>query len=340
MDFYREATHQPPMSELEQSVGPLRSHMLEGSQPLLPSGDYISMALRPAKQSSVAERRRIDFRQARVTPTTRLYVKGRQPSVDHPRPTSFRARVKLRQRSVLCTYFSQHRCIHSSSVGGNVKTGWFGKEGGTRFALEGPRMEVRQAETYEDNPTRKTHGSSEIIKASFGGNANMMETATQSLEIGLRFKKIDQNLRRETTSALNQSVYSMVVLTLSMTENAKHHYLYISESKNLSVFDGTRVKRVIFEGTRAVGVEYVFDKQAYPDAEQTVLAVRASRIVVVSAGATGSSLILEQSGIDAASILGKFGIKQVVDLPGVGNEYDDHPFLITPYTVDANAGNN
>ncbi len=75
-------------------------------------------------------------------------------------------------------------------------------------------------------------------------------------------------------------------------------------------------------GARAVGVEYVFDKQVYPDAEQTVHTVHASRLVVVSAGAMGSSLILERSGIGAATILEKFGIQQVVDLPGVGKDYD------------------
>ncbi|KAK0474370.1 hypothetical protein IW261DRAFT_1610550 [Armillaria novae-zelandiae] len=49
-----------------------------------------------------------------------------------------------------------------------------------------------------------------------------------------------------------------------------------------------------------------------------------------------SSLIFERSSIGAASILGNFGVKQVVDLPGVGKEYDDHAFLITLYIVDGN----
>ncbi|KAK0477524.1 hypothetical protein IW261DRAFT_1608889 [Armillaria novae-zelandiae] len=49
-----------------------------------------------------------------------------------------------------------------------------------------------------------------------------------------------------------------------------------------------------------------------------------------------SSPIFERSGIGAASILGNFGIKQVVDLPGVGKEYDDRAFLITLYIVDTN----
>ncbi|KAK0480405.1 hypothetical protein EDD18DRAFT_1205617 [Armillaria luteobubalina] len=93
------------------------------------------------------------------------------------------------------------------------------------------------------------------------------------------------------------------------------------------MFDGRWVKNVIFEGTRAVGVEY------------TVYAVRASRLVVASAGVMGSSLILERPGIGATSILGKFSIDQVADFPGVGKVYGeslDHPFLITPYIVDAN----
>lgn len=83
----------------------------------------------------------------------------------------------------------------------------------------------------------------------------------------------------------------------------------------------------IFRGTKAIGVEYVFDKQVYPDAEQSVHTVLASRLVVLSAGAMGSPLVLERSGIGAASVLEKAGIKQLVDLPGVGKEYDGESFF-------------
>ncbi|KAK0201034.1 GMC oxidoreductase-domain-containing protein [Desarmillaria ectypa] len=199
---------------------------------------------------------------------------------------------------------------------------------------------LQKAETYEVDPTRKTHGSSGPIKASFGGNAEMMEIPKQFLEIGPKFEK-DRPESEEGNNLDPESVnvffrMPKYISSAGRRSDAAHHYLYNSESKNLSVFDGTRVKRIIFEGTRAVGVEYVFDKQVYPDAEQTVHTVRASRLVVVSAGAMGSSLILERSGIGAASILEKFGIKQIVDLPGVGKDYDDHPFLVTPYIVDGN----
>ncbi|KAK0472435.1 hypothetical protein IW261DRAFT_1665062 [Armillaria novae-zelandiae] len=178
---------------------------------------------------------------------------------------------------------------------------------------------------YQVDPTRKTHSSSGPIKVSFGGTTKMMEMAKHFLEIGPKFKK-DWPESEEGNNLSSESV--------------NHHYLYNSESKNLSMFDGTRVKRVIFEGTQAVGIKYVFDKQVYPDSEQTVHTVQASRLVVISAGAMGSSLILKRSGIGAASIWGKFSIKQVVDFPSMGKEYNgkslDHPFLITPYIVDAN----
>jgi choline dehydrogenase-like flavoprotein len=77
----------------------------------------------------------------------------------------------------------------------------------------------------------------------------------------------------------------------------------------------------ISRGTRAVGVEYVKDTVIDPDADQTVHFVRASKLVVVSAGTFGSPTILERSGIGSSTILTKTGVKQVVDLPGVGENH-------------------
>ncbi len=47
----------------------------------------------------------------------------------------------------------------------------------------------------------------------------------------------------------------------------------------------------------------------------------ARRQVVLSAGAFGSPAILERSGIGAAAVLKKVGVPQIVDLPGVGENY-------------------
>ena len=72
---------------------------------------------------------------------------------------------------------------------------------------------------------------------------------------------------------------------------------------------------------RAVGLEYIPNPQIHPDAPAEATSVYAKKLVVLSGGAWGSPAILERSGIGSSTILEKFGIKQVVDLPGVGERY-------------------
>ena len=72
---------------------------------------------------------------------------------------------------------------------------------------------------------------------------------------------------------------------------------------------------------RAVGIEYTTDRIAYQGASDEVVTVKATKLVVVSAGAFGSPCILERSGIGAPSVLEKNNIHVLVDLPGVGGNY-------------------
>jgi len=78
---------------------------------------------------------------------------------------------------------------------------------------------------------------------------------------------------------------------------------------------------VFCRGTKAIGVEYVGDKIAKAKGVQESSVARASYFVVLSAGAFGSPAILERSGIGASELLKKSDIKQIVDLPGVGEHY-------------------
>lgn len=72
----------------------------------------------------------------------------------------------------------------------------------------------------------------------------------------------------------------------------------------------------ICRNERAVGVEFV---ALNDEGSRTV---RARRLVVVAAGALGSPSILERSGIGAKRVLEAAGVEQVVDLPGVGENYN------------------
>jgi alcohol oxidase len=71
---------------------------------------------------------------------------------------------------------------------------------------------------------------------------------------------------------------------------------------------------------RAVGVEYISEGGGTSDPPNPII-VKASRLVVISAGAFGSPTILERSGIGSKEVLNTNGISQIVDLPGVGEHY-------------------
>ena len=74
-------------------------------------------------------------------------------------------------------------------------------------------------------------------------------------------------------------------------------------------------------GTRAVGIEYVDDTVGRAKGTTEPLVARASRLVVLSAGAFGTPSILERSGIGSRDVLVRNNIEQLVDLPGVGEHF-------------------
>ncbi len=85
---------------------------------------------------------------------------------------------------------------------------------------------------------------------------------------------------------------------------------------NLQVITGAHTTKILFEGKRAVGV-------AYRRGGQT-LELRASREVLLCAGALQSPQLLMQSGIGPAAHLQQHGINVLHDSQGVGQNLHDH----------------
>jgi choline dehydrogenase-like flavoprotein len=92
---------------------------------------------------------------------------------------------------------------------------------------------------------------------------------------------------------------------------------------NLQVITGAHATRILMEGRRAVGVEYLQGGQRHT--------VRAAREVLLSAGALLSPQLLMLSGIGAGPQLQQHGIAVVHDLPGVGEHLHDHPDVVLLY---------
>jgi choline dehydrogenase len=86
--------------------------------------------------------------------------------------------------------------------------------------------------------------------------------------------------------------------------------------QNLKVEVEALITRVIIEGGRAVGIEYRQNGQLHQ--------VRARREVILSCGAIGTPQVLMLSGIGDGEYLRRFDIPVVADLPGVGQNLQDH----------------
>ena len=71
--------------------------------------------------------------------------------------------------------------------------------------------------------------------------------------------------------------------------------------------------------------------QFAPDANSARQRVQASREVIVAAGSLHSAQLMQLSGIGPAALLEEFNITVAIDLPGVGNNLQDHCLVGTFY---------
>jgi choline dehydrogenase len=86
--------------------------------------------------------------------------------------------------------------------------------------------------------------------------------------------------------------------------------------RNLTVLIHSHVRRVLFEGTTAVGVEW--------ESRHETRSARAEQEVLLSAGTIQSPQLLQLSGVGPADILRQYGIDVRVDAPEVGENLKDH----------------
>lgn len=103
---------------------------------------------------------------------------------------------------------------------------------------------------------------------------------------------------------------------------------YLDQAKmrtNLAIVTHATTDRILFEGKRAVGVEYLTGPG------QSAKKARARKEVLLCAGAIASPQILQRSGVGPANLLHQFAIPVVHDLPGVGENLMDHLELYLQY---------
>lgn len=100
------------------------------------------------------------------------------------------------------------------------------------------------------------------------------------------------------------------------SSSARAYLRPIRGRRNLSVEVRAHALQILLEKTRAVGVSY--------EKDGLTTQVRAGREVILSAGAFNSPQLLMVSGIGPADHLREIGISPRIDLPGVGENLQDH----------------
>ena len=94
--------------------------------------------------------------------------------------------------------------------------------------------------------------------------------------------------------------------------------------QNLTIMTDKQVQKIFFNGNEATGISY---KTVNGD----IIKVDALKEVILSAGAVGSPQLLMLSGVGPASHLKDHGITIVADMPGVGQNLNDHPDFVLKY---------
>lgn len=107
-----------------------------------------------------------------------------------------------------------------------------------------------------------------------------------------------------------------------LVREGKRHSLYrayvrpIADRPNLTILTETNVRRILFEGRRATGVEI--------ERAGAITAIRAGTEVVISTGAINTPKLLMLSGVGDRDELKRLGIPVIRHLPGVGRNLQDH----------------
>lgn len=187
-----------------------------------------------------------------------------------------------------------------------------------------------EAVRFAAKPEPHYHGTNGPIKKSY-------LTVWYEMHAKLLDTMENMGVPRNSETGGGRNEGSMTSFISADADTAKRSYAYSAylepniDRKNLFVLTDTHVTKVVLEGDgdlqRATGILAVRNEK-----EISIGGVR--RGVVVAAGTFQTPQVLELSGIGNPSILSQFGIKSVIDLPGVGENLQDHVGVSTIVEVE------
>ncbi|KAJ4992501.1 Alcohol oxidase 1 [Stagonosporopsis vannaccii] len=191
---------------------------------------------------------------------------------------------------------------------------------------------MKKHETYQRAcNNRDIHGFEGPIKVSFGNYTYPIKDdflrATESQGI-----PTTDDLQDLTTGHGAEHWLKWINRDTGRRSDSAHGYIHSTRAvhQNLHLLTNNKVEKVVLEGDRAVGVKVVPTKPLSPG-QLTSRVIKARKQIIVSGGTLSSPLILQRSGIGDPEKLRKAGVKPLVDLPGVGLNFQDHYLTFATY---------
>lgn len=150
------------------------------------------------------------------------------------------------------------------------------------------------------------------------------------------FTRLDPNDLRNSMDGREGPAFTPLAVANGKRNGPREYLMRVKKDfpNNLTIQLYSLASKILFEGKRAVGVEFYEGKHLYEadpqarkqdgaSAEFTKREAFASREVIICAGAFNTPQLLKLSGVGPAEELKKFDIDVVVDLPGVGENLQD-----------------
>ncbi|KAF8313115.1 alcohol oxidase [Clavulina sp. PMI_390] len=176
----------------------------------------------------------------------------------------------------------------------------------------------------------KVHGSTGPIHKSFAGWAS-------DLSVPFYDALEELGVQRNPDAASGLASGSCTVMSAVDPANAKRsytasgYYAPNASRPNLVVLPSAQATKLIVTGT---GEPYTISGVQFTAAgSDKVYEVKAKREVILSAGAFGTPQLLELSGIGRRDVLERVGIEVKVELPGVGENLQDHVYVSSTYEM-------
>ncbi|KAK0717312.1 GMC oxidoreductase-domain-containing protein [Lasiosphaeria miniovina] len=190
---------------------------------------------------------------------------------------------------------------------------------------------MKKHETYQRaSHNRDTHGFEGPIKVSFGNHVYPIKDDFLRAAESQGIPVVDDLQDLKTGHGAEQWL-KWINRDTGRRSDSAHAYIHSTRSvhSNLYLATNTKVDKVIIENGRAVGVLTVPTKPMGENRGSRIF--RARKQIVVSGGTMSSPLILQRSGIGDAGKLRRAGVKPIVDLPGVGLNFQDHYLTFSVY---------